>query len=130
MAANWGCFFTALISPSRINPRRRASLAASWHSSRATGVLWTTSHRARATRQILIPRSSVISAGASMSRPGAAMAKIPAFSLPGSDGETYSAKGLKGRAYVLYFYPKDDTPGCTQEACDFRDQIAIGDILQ
>ena len=53
------------------------------------------------------------------------MAKIPAFSLPGSDGETYSAKGLKGRAYVLYFYPKDDTPGCTQEACDFRDQIAI-----
>ncbi len=52
------------------------------------------------------------------------MAKIPAFSLPGSDGRTYSAKELKGSRYVLYFYPKDDTPGCTQEACDFRDQLA------
>lgn len=51
------------------------------------------------------------------------MAKIPAFSLPGSDGATWSAKGLKGRSYVLYFYPKDDTPGCTLEACDFRDQL-------
>lgn len=50
------------------------------------------------------------------------MAKIPAFSLPGSDGATYSAKELKGKPYVLYFYPKDATPGCTQEACDFRDQ--------
>ena len=50
------------------------------------------------------------------------MAKIPAFSLPGSDGATYSAKDLKGKPYVLYFYPKDATPGCTQEACDFRDQ--------
>jgi peroxiredoxin Q/BCP len=50
------------------------------------------------------------------------MATIPAFSLPGSDGATWSSKGLKGRRYVLYFYPKDDTPGCTQEACDFRDQ--------
>ena len=52
------------------------------------------------------------------------MAKIPAFSLPGSDGQTWSAKALKGMTYVLYFYPKDSTPGCTTEACDFRDNFA------
>ena len=52
------------------------------------------------------------------------MAKIPAFSLPGSDGQTWSAKELKGTTYVLYFYPKDSTPGCTTEACDFRDNFA------
>jgi peroxiredoxin Q/BCP len=52
------------------------------------------------------------------------MAKIPAFSLPGSDGKTWSAKDLKGTPYVLYFYPKDSTPGCTTEACGFRDNLA------
>lgn len=52
------------------------------------------------------------------------MAKIPAFSLPGSDGATYSAKGLLGTPYVLYFYPRDMTPGCTTESCDFRDHQA------
>jgi peroxiredoxin Q/BCP len=49
------------------------------------------------------------------------MAKFPAFSLPGSDGKTWSLKDLKGRPFVMYFYPKDATPGCTVEACDFRD---------
>ncbi len=48
----------------------------------------------------------------------------PAFSLPGSDGKTYSTETLKGRTVVLYFYPKDDTPGCTKEACEFRDRHA------
>lgn len=52
------------------------------------------------------------------------MAKIPAFSLPGSDGKTWSAKDLKGKPFVLYFYPKDSTPGCTTEACGFRDNLA------
>jgi thioredoxin-dependent peroxiredoxin len=47
--------------------------------------------------------------------------KAPDFSLPSSDGETVSLKDLKGKSVVLYFYPKDDTPGCTKEACDFRD---------
>ncbi len=51
------------------------------------------------------------------------MAKFPAFSLPGSDGQTHTLKGLKGKTFVIYFYPKDDTPGCTIEACDFRDQL-------
>lgn len=49
------------------------------------------------------------------------MATIPAFSLPGSDGTTYSDTSLRGVPFVLYCYPKDLTSGCTVEACDFRD---------
>jgi len=49
---------------------------------------------------------------------------LPAFSLPGSDGAIHSAAELRGRTCVLYVYPKDHTPGCTQEACDFRDAHA------
>lgn len=52
------------------------------------------------------------------------MAKIPAFSLPGSDGKTWTAKDLAGKPAILYFYPKDMTPGCTTESCDFRDHHA------
>jgi peroxiredoxin Q/BCP len=55
-----------------------------------------------------------------MLKPGDA---VPAFSLPASDGRTISAAGLRGQRYVLYFYPKDDTPGCTKEACSFRDNL-------
>ena len=49
--------------------------------------------------------------------------KAPEFSIPASNGETVSLKGLRGKKVVLYFYPKDDTPGCTVEACGFRDEI-------
>ena len=45
----------------------------------------------------------------------------PDFSLPRSGGGRQSLKDLRGRKLVLYFYPKDDTPGCTTEACGFRD---------
>jgi thioredoxin-dependent peroxiredoxin len=48
----------------------------------------------------------------------------PAFSLPSSGGTNISLKDFKGRIVVLYFYPKDNTPGCTLEACDFRDNMA------
>jgi peroxiredoxin Q/BCP len=48
-------------------------------------------------------------------------AKAPAFKLPADDGTTVALKDLKGRPVVLYFYPKDDTSGCTTEACEFRD---------
>ena len=51
-------------------------------------------------------------------------AKAPAFSLTANDGELYSLSAHKGTAVVLYFYPRDDTPGCTVEACDFRDNMA------
>lgn len=47
--------------------------------------------------------------------------RAPDFSLSDEGGKTVSLKSLKGKSVVLYFYPKDDTPGCTKEACDFRD---------
>ncbi|MGY0692513.1 thioredoxin-dependent thiol peroxidase [Virgibacillus sp. FSP13] len=46
----------------------------------------------------------------------------PDFTLPNQDGEQVSLTDFKGKHVVLYFYPKDMTPGCTTEACDFRDQ--------
>jgi len=51
-------------------------------------------------------------------------AKAPDFSLPDQDGSIVTLKSLKGKQVVLYFYPKDDTSGCTKEACDFRDSLA------
>jgi len=49
---------------------------------------------------------------------------IPAFSLQDDLGATVTAKDFKGQWTVLYAYPKDSTPGCTTEACDFRDNLA------
>lgn len=49
--------------------------------------------------------------------------KAPAFSIPNELGNKVALKDLKGKQVVLYFYPKDDTPGCTKESCDFRDSI-------
>jgi len=47
--------------------------------------------------------------------------KAPPFRLPTDTGEVVALKDLLGKRVVLYFYPKDDTPGCTTEACEFRD---------
>jgi peroxiredoxin Q/BCP len=47
----------------------------------------------------------------------------PDFTLPSDDGGDVSLSELRGRKVVLYFYPKDDTPGCTTQACDFRDSL-------
>lgn len=47
--------------------------------------------------------------------------KAPGFKGISQNGETVSLKDLKGKTVVLFFYPKDDTPGCTKEACGFRD---------
>ena len=49
--------------------------------------------------------------------------KAPSFSLPDANGKTVSLKDFKGKKLVLYFYPKDDTSGCTKEACSFRDNL-------
>ena len=49
--------------------------------------------------------------------------KAPDFTLPTDGGGTVSLKSLRGRPVVLYFYPKDDTSGCTAEACAFRDRF-------
>lgn len=45
----------------------------------------------------------------------------PPFTLPGSDGRLHSLSDYAGRTVILYFYPKDNTPGCTKEACGFRE---------
>lgn len=50
--------------------------------------------------------------------------KAPKFSLESDSGEKFSLKDLSGKTVVLFFYPKDMTSGCTQEACDFRDSLA------
>ncbi|MBT0665194.1 peroxiredoxin [Geobacter pelophilus] len=47
--------------------------------------------------------------------------KAPDFDLEGSDGKHYRLQDFAGKRIVLYFYPKDNTPGCTKEACGFRD---------
>jgi len=59
------------------------------------------------------------------SNPGLAVgSKAPAFSLSDETGSVVSSASLAGKPYVIYFYPKDDTPGCTKEACDFRDKLS------
>ncbi|MBU6250998.1 MAG: thioredoxin-dependent thiol peroxidase [Cyanobacteria bacterium REEB417] len=49
----------------------------------------------------------------------------PDFSLNDQNGQAVSLSQFKGRRVVIYFYPKDDTPGCTKEACNFRDQWSV-----
>jgi peroxiredoxin Q/BCP len=49
--------------------------------------------------------------------------KAPAFSLKDQDGKTHKLADYAGKPVVLYFYPKDDTPGCTKESCEFRDNL-------
>lgn len=51
--------------------------------------------------------------------------KAPSFTLTADDGSKVRLADLKGSPVVLYFYPRDDTPGCTREACSFRDQKAV-----
>ena len=55
--------------------------------------------------------------------------QAPAFEMPASGGRVVSSKALKGKPYVLYFYPKANTPGCTTEACNFQEALpALGKI--
>jgi len=50
--------------------------------------------------------------------------QAPDFTLPTDTNDTLTLSKLRGKKVVLYFYPKDNTPGCTKEACDFRDQFS------
>jgi len=50
--------------------------------------------------------------------------KAPEFALPDQDGQAVSLADFAGRRVVVYFYPRDDTPGCTKEACQFNDLLA------
>lgn len=54
---------------------------------------------------------------------------FPSFSLQAQDGNTYSNTDFLGAKRVIFFYPKDDTPGCTTEACEFRDADAVKDQI-
>jgi peroxiredoxin Q/BCP len=63
--------------------------------------------------------TTTIAAGGDMLETGDA---FPAFSLTAHDGSTVSSEGLAGQPYLVYYYPKADTPGCTKEACAFRDR--------
>jgi peroxiredoxin Q/BCP len=61
-----------------------------------------------------------------MTKPGGEVAKgskAPDFTLPSDDGGEITLSSLRGKKVVLYFYPKDDTPGCTTQACDLRDAM-------
>lgn len=51
-------------------------------------------------------------------------AKAPDFKLKSDSGETVKLSQFKGKKVILYFYPEDDTPGCTKQACDFRDNFS------
>ncbi|WP_036916662.1 MULTISPECIES: thioredoxin-dependent thiol peroxidase [unclassified Prochlorococcus] len=51
--------------------------------------------------------------------------KAPDFSLPDQDGQLIKLSSFQGQRVVIYFYPKDDTPGCTKEACNFRDRWSV-----
>jgi peroxiredoxin Q/BCP len=53
--------------------------------------------------------------------------KAPDFSLEGSDGKRHTLKDYPGKTVIIYFYPKDNTPGCTKEACGFRD--SYGELM-
>jgi peroxiredoxin Q/BCP len=55
--------------------------------------------------------------------------KAPAFTLPNQSGEMVSLSDFDGRRLVLYFYPADDTPGCTREACQFNDELEMIESL-
>jgi peroxiredoxin Q/BCP len=48
---------------------------------------------------------------------------VPAFEMQADDGSTVSSESLLGQRYVMYFYPRDDTPGCTTQACSLRDNF-------
>jgi peroxiredoxin Q/BCP len=56
-----------------------------------------------------------------MSKDLAVGEQAPELSIPDQHGKTVTLKSFRGKQIVLYFYPKDDTPGCTKESCDFRD---------
>jgi thioredoxin-dependent peroxiredoxin len=76
------------------------------------------------------PRAVAAAAAEAAPAPGplAPGSAAPDFTLPATGGGPVTLSGLRGRTVVLYFYPKDETPGCTREACDFRDRF--GELRQ
>src|SRR3954462_12255032 len=75
------------------------------------------------TKQIQSTKSKPVSSDADDGWPKPGQ-KAPAFTVSADDGSKVKLSNLKGSPVVLYFYPADDTPGCTREACAFRDRSA------
>lgn len=73
------------------------------------------------TLRLAVPATNIKPARAS---PQPMEGKVPPFTMKDHDGNPVTDKSLRGTPYVLYFYPKDDTPGCTREACGIRDAWA------
>jgi peroxiredoxin Q/BCP len=70
------------------------------------------------------PKAAKPKAAPAVARGPKVGAKAPGFSMPTAGGGTVSLAALKGKNVVVYFYPKDDTPGCTKEACGFNETLA------
>jgi peroxiredoxin Q/BCP len=97
-------------------PKRRPT-AKRAKASRARTKRKAAARRPRASR----PKAAPAGARTRAPAPPAEGDRAPAFRLRDSEGREVDSASLAGRPYVLYFYPKDETPGCTQQACDFRD---------
>ena len=69
---------------------------------------------------VLLLWRSTASANSNLPKPGA---QAPGFSLPDQNGRLRTNAEFRGKWLVLYFYPRDDTPGCTEQACTFRDDL-------
>jgi thioredoxin-dependent peroxiredoxin len=77
----------------------------------------------RSVTSTLVLMFAALVAHDAMAAPPAVGDAAPAFTLPDQAGKSVSLKDYRGKWVVLYFYPKDGTPGCTTEACEFRDNI-------
>ena len=78
---------------------------------------------AAARRLAIVALSIVVFAGTAVAATPAVGEPAPAFKLQDQDGKWHSLADYKGKWVAIYFYPKDDTPGCTTQACSFRDNI-------
>jgi thioredoxin-dependent peroxiredoxin len=92
----------------------------------ATGAVFTKQVAKKSVAKKKVTKKSKVTGGAApegTSAPTLVGKKAPRFRLSDQSGRVISSDDFKGKAYVLYFYPKDNTPGCTQESCDFRDEL-------
>jgi peroxiredoxin Q/BCP len=98
-------------------------MAAKKSKAKLTGTTKQGTAKPAAPKQAAVAKASARTAAPKKAAGVAEGDKAPAFSLPDESGATVSSASLAGKPYVIYFYPKDDTPGCTKEACDFRDNL-------
>jgi peroxiredoxin Q/BCP len=110
----------------KVSPPKAAERAASAERTRAVAKTAPPAKKAPPVKKAPLSKTSKAASPAATSSEHllAEGSKAPAFSLPDENGAVLTSASLAGKPYVLYFYPKDDTPGCTQEACDFRDNFA------